>query len=90
MRTKRIELEGRAGVVAIERPRGSNTIRVDSVIRDPKKELAIKTWELPMNVGEEELFQVAEDVQRRCEGVRGTNSDIHGYFTQLQLFVDFS
>lgn len=91
MRTRRIELEGRAGHVAIERPRGSTTIRVDSIIRDPAPETgqqAWRTWELDARIGEDELFKVAEQIQRRCDGVRGTGSDIHDYFRELQRFAD--
>ncbi len=36
MRTKRIELEGPAGHVAIERQRGGTTIRIDAIVREPK------------------------------------------------------
>lgn len=37
MRTTRIELEGSAGHVAIERKPGEGTIRIDSIVRDPKR-----------------------------------------------------
>ena len=88
MRTKRIELEGRAGHVAIDRERGSTTIRIDSILREPKGEQAWMTWEIPARTGDDELFKIAEIVQRRCDGVRGTNSDIHDYFRDLQRFQD--
>jgi len=91
MRTKRIELEGRGGHVAIEghpARNGTITIRIDSMIREPKKEQAWKTWELPSTISDEELFKVATEVQRRCDGVRGTNSDIHDYYRDLQRFQD--
>jgi len=91
MRTKRIELEGSAGHVAIERPRGSTTIRIDSILRAPvpgTSEQAWKTWELDARIGEDELFKVAEEVQRRCDGMRGTNSMIHDYYRELQRFAD--
>ena len=45
MQTRRIELEGSAGHVAIERHRGSAIIRIDSILREPKKEQAWMTWE---------------------------------------------
>lgn len=88
MRTKRIELEGPAGHVAIERERASTTIRIDSILREPKREQAWKTWELPARVSDDELFQIAQAVQRRCDGVVGSNSDIHDYFRELQRFQD--
>ncbi|MCC7409974.1 MAG: hypothetical protein IT442_18050 [Phycisphaeraceae bacterium] len=93
MRTIRIELDGRAGHVAIERQPGSTTIRIDSILRAPapapgKGEQAWKTWELPARISEDELFRVAEEVQRRCDGVRGTGGDINGYYRELERFMD--
>jgi len=88
MRTKRIELEGSAGAVAIVRERGSATIRIDSVVSDPKGEQIWKTWELPASIDANELFKVADTIQRRCDGVRGTNSDVHEYYRELQRFAD--
>ena len=90
MRTKRIELEGRAGHVAIERQRGSATIRIDSIIAEPGKgEQAWKTWEIDAKgTDDTELFWIATEVQRRCDGVVGTNSDVDGYFRELQRFAD--
>lgn len=90
MRTKRIELEGRAGHVAIERQRGSATIRIDSIIADPGKgEQAWKTWEIDAKgTDDTELFWIATEVQRRCDGVVGTNSDVDGYYRELQRFAD--
>jgi hypothetical protein len=86
MRTTRIELEGSAGHVAIERQRGSATIRIDSILREPKKEQAWMTWEIPTRTSDDELFKIAETVQRRCDGVGGTNSMIHDYFREMQRF----
>jgi len=90
MRTKRIELEGRAGHVAIERQRGSATIRIDSIIADPGKgEQAWKTWEIDAKgTDDTELFWIATEVQRRCDGVVGTNGDVGGYYRELQRFID--
>jgi len=90
MRTKRIELEGRTGYVAIERLRGSATIRIDSIITDSGKgEQTWKTWEIDAKGTDDmELFWIATEVQRRCDGVVGTNSDVDGYFRELQRFAD--
>jgi len=89
MRTVRIELEGDAGHVAIERPRNSDTIRVDSIVRDPLPgEQAWKTWELPARISDDELFKVAIEVQQRTDGCTGTNSMIHDYLYELQRFQD--
>lgn len=91
MRTKRIELEGSHGHVAIERERGGTTIRIDSIVREPlpQGEQAWKTWEVEARViSDDELFAIATEVQRRCDGVAGTNGDIDGYYRELQRFAD--
>ena len=89
MRTRRIELDGAAGHVAIEREPGSTTIRIDVIIRDPKREPQTwKTWHLPGSISDEYLFHIATEVQLRCDGHAGTNSDIHDYFHEIQRFQD--
>ena len=88
MRTIRIELEGQAGHVAIERERGSRTIRIDSILREPKGEKAWMTWEIPARTSDDDLFKIAETVQRRCDGAGGANSMIHEYFREMQRFQD--
>lgn len=87
MRTRRIELDGSAGHVAIERQPGSTTIRIDSIVRDPKRgQQAWKTWEVEAAVSDEDLFQIATEVQVRTDGQRGTNSMIHDYYREMQRF----
>lgn len=88
MRTMRIELEGSAGHVAIQRVRDKNTIRIDSVMREPKKDQAWKTWEIEAHLTDEALYKIAEEIQYRCAGVHGSNSDIHDYLRELQRFQD--
>ena len=89
MRTTRIELDGDAGHLAIQRERGSRTIRIDSIIRDPKRgQQAWKSWELDAGVTDEDLFKVATEVQVRTDGKRGTNNMIHDYFREMQRFQD--
>ena len=88
MQVTYLKLEEAAGTVTIQRQRGSATIRIDSILRNPGKEQAWKTWDVPATVSNDKLFKIAEIVQRRCQGVRGTGSDIHGYFQELQRFQD--
>lgn len=89
MRTKRIELEGPAGHVAIERQRSGTTIRIDAIVREPKPgQQAWKTWEVEARIGDDDLYAIAQEVQHRCEGHPGTNSDVQGYFAELQRFQD--
>lgn len=92
MKIKRIELEGPAGRVAIERE--GEQIRIDSVIRDPGKEQAWITRVVSSkqlihaDASESELWSLAKTIQRRCEGYRGTNSDIKAYYDELLRFAD--
>ncbi len=88
MRTKRIELEGPAGHVAIERLRGEATIRIDSIVREPRGEHGWLSWEIPAAAGQDEVYPIAEMIQRRCDGATGTHSDIHDYYRELQRFAD--
>ncbi len=89
MRTTRIELDGDAGHVAIERKTGETAIRIDSILRNPKRgQQAWKSWELPAAISDEELFKVAIEVQCRTDGGTGTNSMIHDYFREMQRFQD--
>jgi len=93
MRTKRIELEGSHGHVAIERERGSTTIRIDSwrddVVTNPREgEQVWKTWRIEARIGDDDLYAIAQQVQRRCAGVVGTNGDVDGYYRELQRFQD--
>lgn len=92
MKLTRIELEGRAGHVAIARE-GEN-IRIDSIMREPKDE---QTWLTRVisskqlvhaDASENELWSLAQIIQRRCDGVRGTNGDIDDYYRELQRFAD--
>ena len=89
MRTTRIELDGDAGHLAIQRERGSATIRIDSIIRDPKRgQQAWKSWELPARISDEDLFKVAIEAQLRTDGCTGTNSMVHDYYREMQRFQD--
>ncbi|MEX2388793.1 MAG: hypothetical protein WD534_13020 [Phycisphaeraceae bacterium] len=37
---------------------------------------------------EDDLRSMAECLQEQLDGIRGTNSDIHDYFRELQRFAD--
>jgi hypothetical protein len=87
MRIKRIELEGPAGHVAIERLRGESTIRIDSIVREPRGEHGWMTWEVPAG-DREELYRVADAIQRRSDGACGSDSDIHTYYRELLRLAD--
>ena len=86
MRTTRIELEGSAGSVTVQRE--GRTIRIDSMLREPKGQQAWMTWTVPTTISDDELFKIATTVQKRCDGAAGTNSMIHDYYRELQRFQD--
>lgn len=93
MKVKRIELEGRAGRAAIERD--GDRIRIDSVVRNPKGEPAWLTETASVahirtadDAERARLWEIARMIQRRCDGVCGTNSDIDEYHTELMRFAD--
>ena len=89
MRTRRIELDGSAGHVAIERQPGRTSIRIHSIVSKPKRgQEAWKTWGVKARISDEDLFQIATEVQERTDGRRGTNSMIHDYFREMQRFQD--
>lgn len=91
MKVKRIELEGRAGHVAIERD-GEN-IRIDSTIRNPGKEQARLTRVVSSRqlvhaaAGENELWSLAQIIQLRCDGEAMLDA-IAGYYRELERFAD--
>jgi hypothetical protein len=89
MRITRMTIEGTGGRVEIERPRGATTILVTGVTFDPRTGER-QDWksEISSHVDADELLNVARRMQRDCDGVRGTNSDIHDYFRELQRFAD--
>ncbi|MEX2387729.1 MAG: hypothetical protein WD534_07615 [Phycisphaeraceae bacterium] len=85
MRTTRIDLEGRAGHYAtITRPRTSEFIVVTLLTPDLPDG---RTHHVQADC-EIDLWSMAECLQEQLDGVRGTNSDIHDYFRELQRFAD--
>lgn len=85
MRTTRIDLEGQPGNYAtLRRPRGSRSIRV-----------TLLTPSLPdgedhqVDASDEQALQrMAQHLQERLEGHRGTNSDVYGYLQELLRLAD--
>ena len=93
MKIKRIELEGPAGHVAIARE--ADSIRIDSILREPKGEQAWVTQHVSAaalraadDAERARLWEIATMVQRRCDGYCGTNSDIDEYHSELMRFAD--
>lgn len=89
MRLTRIDFEGRAGSATIQRDHRegrSDFIRIDSILRDPKGEQAWTTWENVATTGNNDLFNIAQILQRRCDGEVGTGSDIQKYYREIQRF----
>jgi hypothetical protein len=95
MHIKRIEIEGQAGTLTIERDRRdvkrSSVIRIDSIIRNPasgRGDQTWKTWEIDPRIDDATIIDLAETLHQRTEGFRGTNSDIHAYAQELYRFTE--
>ena len=87
MWTKRIDLEGKAGHLVIER--NGRVFTITSTLNYPDGvQQECKTWELPTSICDDELFKVAIEVQYRTDGGHGSNSTIHEYFYEMQRFQD--
>ena len=89
MRITKIELKGDGGTMNIERENNVIEIRIDSVVRNPKRgEQAWKTWTIPASTTREAMFEIATEVQQRTDGQRGTNSVVNDYLNELMRFTD--
>ena len=66
----------------ISRPNGSDHIHVE--ILAPGSE---RTHHVQADC-EEDIWSMAECLQYHLDGHRGTNSDIHDYYRELQRFAD--
>ena len=93
MKVTRIDLEGTAGHVSVVRD--GDAIRIDSIIRDPKGEQAwvaqivsVPALRATDDRERARLWDIARLVQRRCDGVRGTNSEINEYHDELMRLAD--
>lgn len=85
MRTTRIDLEGRPGHYAvISRKRESELIDVRMLTPDAPngRDHHVQADSV------DNIWSMAECLQFHLDGRRGTNSDIHGYFRELERFAD--
>jgi len=88
MWTKRIDLESKAGHVVIERT-AKRAFVITSTLNDEKcSGQASKTWERSTGIYDDELMQIAIEVQQRSDGYDGSNSEVHDYFREMQRFQD--
>jgi hypothetical protein len=91
MRIQRIELDGEAGHVAIERATkrdGRPAIRIDSILRNPKNQMAWMPLEVAADVEADELLKVAQVIQKRTDGYVGDAAQVDEYLRELKRFVD--
>ncbi|MEX2672849.1 MAG: hypothetical protein WD294_12145 [Phycisphaeraceae bacterium] len=85
MRATRIDLEGRPGHYAsISRKRGSDRIDVRLLTPDTPngRDHHVQADCI------DDIRSMAECLQFHLDGRRGTNSDIHGYFRELERFAN--
>jgi hypothetical protein len=66
----------------IHRVPGNDFITVTIVGPDSEKEHLVEAN------NSEDVFSMAECLQYHLEGNKGTNSDVHGYYRMLQMFMD--
>jgi len=84
MWTKRIELVGKIGRVLMERT-NERAFTVTSTLEYPYE---CKTWESSTIIYDEELMQIAIEVQNHFNGKYANNRDLQDIFTELQRFQD--
>jgi hypothetical protein len=90
MRIKRIELDGDAGHVAIERATkrdGRPAIRIDSIIRNPKDQMAWMPLEVATDESPEELRTVAQEIQKRTDGYVGDAARVDAYLAEIRRVI---
>ena len=85
MQITRIELHGEQGYVTIERPLYGLEVTIHSIKPGDEGE---KTWTISTRSERHQILELAQIIQKRCDGVRGTNSMVHDYFCELQRFMD--
>ena len=87
MKTTQMTVQGSDGAVSMERL-ASGTVLIQSTLSEPNGREAIVRWEVDPGISNEDLFEIAELVQERCDGGRGTNSMVHDYYREMQRFQD--
>jgi hypothetical protein len=66
----------------IHRVPGNDYITVTIISPDGQREHLVEAN------NPEDAFSMAECLQYHLEGNKGTNSDVHGYYKLLQMFMD--
>ena len=85
MQITRIELHGEQGYATIQRPMFGLEVTIHSIKPGDDGE---KTWTISTNSERHQILELAQIIQKRNDGFRGSNSMIHDYFCELQRFMD--
>lgn len=85
MRTTRIDLEGQTGHHAIITRKGGSDL-IEVIILTPDQPDG-RTHQVQAD-SDDDVWSMAECLQYRLDGCRGTNSMIHDYYRELQRFAD--
>jgi len=91
MRTTRIDLRGDASdghYATITRPGNGDEIVVKVFTPESPRGIFRNVSANIEADGGEAIFKMAEYLQEKLDGVRGTNSMIHDYLRELQRFAD--
>jgi len=90
MRFERLELNGDAGRLRIERERGSRKIWIDSSLHRPKRGKEADgwvLWELPNNATDKRILKLAKELQSRTDGKAGSADRIDEFFREMKRFI---
>jgi len=89
MRITRIEIEGRQGRYAtISRRHGSPDIEVTVLTPERPEGMPMQVAARGDETGEKVSRAFAGYLHRMLEGHEGTNSDIEGYYREVERFAD--
>lgn len=89
MKVTRIDLEGRNGRYAtISRKRGSQDIDVTILTPERPEGLPMQVAARGDETGEKVRRAFAGYLHRMLEGYDGTNSDVEGYYREVERFAD--
>jgi hypothetical protein len=86
MKVTRIEIKGRTGTAAISRESENKVECIFCEIRNPAGQ-RVAIHHVDVN-DRDDQFSMAQGLQHQLDGYSGTNSEIHEYFSILEMMAD--